>query len=46
MDRAVLAEEAAELFVFQRTPNYAVPARNRPLGADEQAEIKSMTLVR
>jgi cyclohexanone monooxygenase len=37
----VIAEEAAELFVFQRTPNYAVPARNRPLEPGEQAEIKA-----
>ena len=28
------------LTVFQRTPNYAVPARNRPLADDEYAEIR------
>jgi cation diffusion facilitator CzcD-associated flavoprotein CzcO len=28
------------LTVFQRTPNYAVPARNRPLDEDEYAEIR------
>lgn len=27
----VLAEAAGELYVFQRTPNFIVPARNRPL---------------
>jgi cyclohexanone monooxygenase len=27
----LIAREAAELFVFQRTPNYAVPAHNAPL---------------
>jgi cation diffusion facilitator CzcD-associated flavoprotein CzcO len=27
----VIAEEAAHLTVFQRTPNYSVPARNGPL---------------
>jgi len=26
--------------VFQRTPNYSIPARNRPLDADEVAQIK------
>ena len=30
-----VAKEAAELVVFQRTPAYTVPARNRPLYADE-----------
>lgn len=29
------------LTVFQRTPNYAVPARNRPLDDDDRAEIRS-----
>jgi cation diffusion facilitator CzcD-associated flavoprotein CzcO len=37
----VIAEQAAQLTVFQRTPNYSIPARNRPLGADETAEIKA-----
>ncbi|MCB9943089.1 MAG: NAD(P)/FAD-dependent oxidoreductase [Geminicoccaceae bacterium] len=37
----VIAEEAARLTVFQRTPNFIVPARNRPLGEDEQAEMKA-----
>jgi cation diffusion facilitator CzcD-associated flavoprotein CzcO len=27
----VLAEQASQLYVFQRTPNYSVPARNGPL---------------
>src|SRR3954470_14760930 len=30
-----IALEAAELFVFQRTPNFSLPARNRALGDDE-----------
>jgi cation diffusion facilitator CzcD-associated flavoprotein CzcO len=34
----VLAEQAEHLFVFQRTPHYAVPAHNRRLTADEQEE--------
>ena len=36
----VIAEQADHLHVFQRTANYAVPAHNRPLDPDEQAEIK------
>jgi cyclohexanone monooxygenase len=27
----VLAKEAGHLFVFQRTPNYSIPARNKPM---------------
>lgn len=34
------ASRASHLTVFQRTPNYAVPARNRPLEADEYEEIR------
>jgi cation diffusion facilitator CzcD-associated flavoprotein CzcO len=37
----VIAEEAAELVVFQRTPNYSVPAHNRPLRSDELAAVKA-----
>ncbi|MBZ4321088.1 flavin-containing monooxygenase [Streptomyces huiliensis] len=37
----VIAAEAAELTVFQRTPVYALPAHNRPLAAAEIAEIKA-----
>jgi len=33
--------EADHLTVFQRTPNYAVPARNRPLDDDEYEEIRA-----
>ena len=32
----VVAEQARHLTVFQRTPNYTTPARNRPLGDGEQ----------
>ena len=35
-----LARDAAELFVFQRTPSYAWPAGNRPLDADLQEKVK------
>ena len=37
----VIAGEAAEVVVFQRTPNYSVPAHNRPLPADELAAVKA-----
>jgi cation diffusion facilitator CzcD-associated flavoprotein CzcO len=35
-----VAGEAGHLTVFQRTPNYAVPARNRPLDGEDWAEIQ------
>ena len=35
-----LARVARQLFVFQRTPNFSVPARNRPLQKQEQALFK------
>lgn len=34
------ASRAGHLTVFQRTPNYAVPARNRPIGDEEYEEIR------
>lgn len=37
----VIAQEAAELTVFQRTPAYSLPARNRRLRVDEIAEMKA-----
>jgi cation diffusion facilitator CzcD-associated flavoprotein CzcO len=37
----VIAEQALELTVFQRTPAYTVPAHNRPLDPAELAEIKA-----
>ena len=37
----VIAREADQLFIFQRTPNYTVPARDRPMGREEWLEIKS-----
>jgi cation diffusion facilitator CzcD-associated flavoprotein CzcO len=36
----LIAEEAAHLHVFQRTPNFSVPARNRPLEPEEILRIK------
>ncbi|MDW3217815.1 MAG: NAD(P)/FAD-dependent oxidoreductase [Acidimicrobiales bacterium] len=37
----LIAEQAAHVTVFQRTPAYAVPAHNRPLDPDEVARIKA-----
>jgi cation diffusion facilitator CzcD-associated flavoprotein CzcO len=37
----LVADQAAELVVFQRTPNFSVPARNGTLDPDEQATIKA-----
>jgi cation diffusion facilitator CzcD-associated flavoprotein CzcO len=37
----LIAEQADHLYVFQRTPNYSVPAHNQPLSAEEQARIKA-----
>ena len=37
----VIAAECRELTVFQRTPNYSVPARNEPLDAAEQTDWKA-----
>ncbi len=37
----VIAEEAAEVTIFQRTPAYSVPAWNRSLTADEVRERKA-----
>lgn len=37
----LIAEQAEHVTVFQRTPNYAVPASNRPLDPHELSEVKS-----
>jgi cyclohexanone monooxygenase len=37
----IIAEQAAHLTVFQRTPNYSVPAHNQQLDADRVARIKA-----
>ncbi|MDP1795122.1 MAG: NAD(P)/FAD-dependent oxidoreductase [Acidimicrobiales bacterium] len=37
----VVAEAAAELTVFQRTPNFSMPARNAPLDPAFVAEVKA-----
>jgi cation diffusion facilitator CzcD-associated flavoprotein CzcO len=36
-----VAAQAAQLFVFQRTANYSLPARNGPLDPEEQRSIKA-----
>ncbi|HZZ52009.1 MAG TPA: NAD(P)/FAD-dependent oxidoreductase [Pseudonocardia sp.] len=36
----LIAEQAGELVVFQRTPNYSVPSINYPLGEQRQVEIR------
>jgi cation diffusion facilitator CzcD-associated flavoprotein CzcO len=37
----IIAEQAAHLTVFQRTPNYSVPAANRPIDQEMVREIKA-----
>jgi cation diffusion facilitator CzcD-associated flavoprotein CzcO len=37
----LIAEQAAHLTVFQRTPNYSMPAGNRPTDPDQIAELKA-----
>src|SRR4051794_23164488 len=37
----IIAKEAADLVVFQRTATYSVPAWNRPLDPEEVAEVKA-----
>jgi cyclohexanone monooxygenase len=36
----VIARQARELVVFQRTATYAIPAHNHPLAAEEQQAVK------
>ena len=37
----VIAEQAAQLYVFQRTPNFSIPARNKPLTDAERDDVKA-----
>ena len=37
----VIAEQAADLVVFQRTPAYSLPARNRPLHPGELEDVQA-----
>ncbi|PYM14309.1 MAG: cyclohexanone monooxygenase, partial [Candidatus Rokuibacteriota bacterium] len=36
-----IAEQAAHVFVFQRTPNFSVPAHNAPLDRDAESRVKA-----
>lgn len=36
-----LAAQAKHLYVFQRTPNFSIPARNRPMDAEYESSWKS-----
>ena len=37
----IIARQAKHLFVFQRTPNYSVPARNAPLDPEFERRVKA-----
>ncbi len=37
----IFAEQASDLTVFQRTPNFSMPAGNRPLSGTEVADMKA-----
>ena len=37
----IIAKQAQHLFVFQRTPNYSVPAHNAPLDAEYERRVKA-----
>src|SRR5262249_48715963 len=37
----IIAAQAVHLFVFQRTPNFSVPARNAPLDPEFERQVKA-----
>jgi cyclohexanone monooxygenase len=37
----IIARQAAHLFVFQRTPNYSMPAHNAPLDREYEQRVKA-----
>ncbi|CAN5892674.1 NAD(P)/FAD-dependent oxidoreductase [soil metagenome] len=37
-----IAEQARHLTVFQRTPNYSIPSRNRPLDEDDHRKFEAV----
>ncbi|OBF04949.1 steroid monooxygenase [Mycobacterium sp. ACS4054] len=37
----IIAQQARELVVFQRTPNFSIPARNGPLSAEKLAQTEN-----
>ncbi len=36
-----IARQARHLYVFQRTPNFSIPAHNGPLDAEAQRQVKA-----
>jgi len=37
----IIAQQAAQLFVFQRTPNYSIPAHNGPIDPELERRVKA-----
>ena len=37
----IIARQAAQLVVFQRTPNFSIPARNAPLDPEHERRVKA-----
>ena len=37
----ILAQQAGHVFVFQRTPNYSIPAHNGPVPAEVEARVRA-----
>ena len=37
----LIAEQADQLYVFQRTPNYSIPSNNGPMDKDREEEVKA-----
>jgi cyclohexanone monooxygenase len=37
----LIARQAAHVFIFQRTPNYSIPARNAPLDPEYERQVKA-----
>src|SRR4029079_745438 len=37
----IIAEQASQLTVFQRTPNFSIPARNATLTAEEREAVRA-----
>ena len=37
----IIAQQAAQLFVFQRTPNYSIPAHNGPVPAEVEQRVRA-----
>ncbi len=37
----LIVEQAGHLTIFQRTPNFSIPARNRPMDREREVEVKA-----